>query len=258
MLPIDIHTHTVASGHGTTHTIADLAKTAYRKGMTLLGISDHGPATPGSCQESYFRSLKAAPANRAGIRILYGAEVNILNEQGHLDISDAVLSGLDFCIASIHPQSFRSPAYHQSSFWDRRQVTEDTEAARQYNTQAYIRAMENPYVNIIGHPDDQHYPIDCEQLVEAAAKHHIIIEVNEASLAPGGYRGDTKDTMAAILKLCRRHQLPILLSSDSHGAAGVGEAPCGEALVAEVNYPRELILNYRKPDAVAAMLKERR
>lgn len=244
MLPIDIHTHTVASGHGTTDTIADLAKKAYAKGMTLLGISDHGPATPGSCKESYFRSLASAPRNRAGIRLLYGAEANILNEQGNLDLPDSCLAGLDFVIACIHPQSFKSPAYHRSSFWDRHQVTEDVDAARHYNTQAYIRAMENPYVKIIGHPDDQHYPIDCKQFVDAAEKNHIIIEVNEASLAPGGYRGDTKATMTELLQLCSRRRLPILLSSDSHGAAGVGDAPYAEALVAKLQYPRELILNY--------------
>ena len=258
MLPIDLHTHTVASGHGTTNTIADLAKTAYGKGMLLLGVSDHGPATPGSCQESYFRSLKSAPKNRAGVRILYGAEANILDEHGHLDISEPVLSGLDFCIASIHPQTFRSPAYHRFSFWDRRQVTEDTEEAKRYNTQAYIRAMERPYVNIIGHPDDPHYPIDFEQFVDAAMKNHVIIEVNEASLVPGGYRGDTKENMKAILQLCRQRHLPILLSSDSHGAKGVGEAPYAEALVKEATYPRELIVNYIEPDAVCALLKERR
>lgn len=258
MLPIDIHTHTVAGGHGTTDTIADLAKAAYAKGMTVLGISDHGPATPGSCKESYFRSLSSAPGIRAGISVLYGAEANILNEQGQLDLSDEVLSGLDFCIASIHPQSFRSPAYHRGSFWNRRPVAEDTQAARLYNTQAYIRAMENPYVTVIGHPDDQHYPIDCEQLAEAAALHQVIIEVNEASLMPGGYRGEARETMTAILTHCRRHNLPILLSSDSHGAAGVGEAPHCEALIAETGYPRELILNYMEPETVRSILRRRR
>lgn len=254
MLPIDIHTHTVASGHGTTDTIADLAKSAYKKGMTLLGISDHGPATPGACRESYFRSLKSAPHSRAGISVLYGAEANIINENGALDLPDSLLESLDFCIASIHPQSFRSPVYHRCSFWDRKQVTEDLDAARFYNTQAYVHAMENPYVTFIGHPDDQHYPVDCRQLAEAAAKNHVILEINELSLSPDGYRGDTIDTMRTILKLCAAQDLPILLSSDSHGAAGVGEAPLAEALIAEIGYPRDLIVNYMTAEKVRNLL----
>lgn len=254
MLPIDLHTHTVASGHGSNDTIADLAKTAYKKGMTLLGVSDHGPATPGSCQESYFRSLKSAPRNRAGIQVMYGAEANILNEQGQLDISDTVLSGLDFCIAAIHPQSYKNPAYRRYSFWDRRQVADDMEAARAYNTQAYINAMKNPHINIIAHPDDQHYPVDCEQLVCAAAEYHVILEVNEASLAPGGYRGDTRETALTLLKLCKEKELPILISSDSHGAAKVGEADHAEALTEEIGYPRDLIVNHMSPEMFKAVL----
>ena len=41
----DIHTHSIASGHGTTCTISDMAKAASKKGLKLLGISEHGPGT---------------------------------------------------------------------------------------------------------------------------------------------------------------------------------------------------------------------
>ncbi len=255
MLPIDLHTHTTASGHGTTDTIADLAKSACQKGMLLLGISDHGPATPGSCRESYFRGLPMAPKKRAGIALLYGAEANILNPDGQLDLRDDILAGLDFCIASIHPQTYRSPAYHRTSFWNNRQTTETPELAKTTNTNAYIHAMENPHVNILGHPDDQHYPINCECLVEAAVQNHVYLEVNEASLAPGGYRGETRSTMLKLLRLSLRYRHPILLSSDSHGARDVGSAPLAEALAAEAAYPRELILNYMTLDQLSGYLK---
>ena len=112
-------------------------------------------------------------------------------------------------------------------------------------------------MNIIGHPDDQHYPVDCEALAQAAAKHHIIIEVNEASLSPGGYRGETKETMCNILNACFKYRLPILLSSDSHGAAGVGEAPLAQKLVAELHYPEELILNFMPAEEFAKILQRK-
>ena len=41
----DIHTHSIASGHGTICTVSDMAKAASRRGLKLLGITDHGPAT---------------------------------------------------------------------------------------------------------------------------------------------------------------------------------------------------------------------
>ncbi len=258
MLPIDLHTHTTASGHGTTDTIADLAKSARRKGMVLLGVSDHGPATPGSCQESYFRGLAMAPRNRAGIRLSYGAEANIMDVSGTLDLDAATLKGLDYCIASIHPPTFQNPAYHKESFWNGRQVTDDPDAARAYNTEAYIHAMENPYVNFIGHPDDVRYPVDHERLVKAAVLHQVYLEVNEASLAPGSFRGDTRPIMKKLLELCLSYRHPILLSSDSHGAAGVGEAPLAEGLAMEVGYPRSLLLNYLPVQELERLLKARR
>ncbi len=57
----DIHTHSIASGHGTNCTISDMAKEAGRKGLKLLGISDHGPGTLVSGTSSYFRSLPFCP-----------------------------------------------------------------------------------------------------------------------------------------------------------------------------------------------------
>ena len=50
----DIHTHSIASGHGTTCTISDMAKAASRKGLKLLGITDHGPGTLNAGRWNFF------------------------------------------------------------------------------------------------------------------------------------------------------------------------------------------------------------
>lgn len=244
MIPMDLHTHTVASGHGTCQTIADLARAARQKGMSVLGISDHGPATPGSCRESYFRSLKIAPGKRAGIKLLYGAEANILDESGRLDLCSETMAGLDYVIASLHSQTF-SPA---DSAKNRSQFSAADLTETERNTQALLSAMKNPYVRIIGHPDDVNFPIDACRVVQAAIENHVILEVNEASLSPQGYRGDTKNNMSALLTLCLRYRHPILLSSDSHGSLGIGEASRSLALVREIGFPYELILNYLPPE----------
>ncbi len=51
----DIHTHSIASGHGTSCTISDMAKAASKKGLKLLGITDHGPGTLAAGTSSYFQ-----------------------------------------------------------------------------------------------------------------------------------------------------------------------------------------------------------
>ena len=66
----DVHTHTIASGHGSSATMTDMAKAAQAVGLKMIGISDHGPKTLGGGRVSYFRTLAFAQPKRLGIRML--------------------------------------------------------------------------------------------------------------------------------------------------------------------------------------------
>lgn len=222
---LDIHTHTIASGHGSSATITDMAKAASACGLKLLGISDHGPATLGGGRPSYFRSLAHAPRVRLGVEMVYGAEVNILNNKGKLDLDDSILEHLDYVIASMH-KPVKKPG------------TIDE------NTAAYIAAMKNPYVRIIGHCDDVKYPVDYFAIVQAAMENHVILEINNSSLSPEGYRGNTRYNDLMILNLCKHYQYPVILSSDSHGTEHVGDVTYAQELAKTAEMPDELILNY--------------
>ncbi len=57
---IDLHTHTIASGHAY-NTIDEMVKAARKKGMTYLGITEHAPNMPGTCKDFYFHNLKVVP-----------------------------------------------------------------------------------------------------------------------------------------------------------------------------------------------------
>lgn len=220
----DIHTHTIASGHGSTATITDMAKAAAAKGLKTIGISDHGPATLGGGRVSYFRNLAYAQRTRLGVRILYGAEVNILDYNGKLDLDDSILEHLDFVIASMHKPTIRP-------------------GSQEENTAAYINVMKNPYVNIIGHCSDEKFPVDVFQLFEAARSNNVLLEINDSSLRPGGYRGDTRFSDLVLLNLSRHFQYPVLFSSDSHGTAHVGDFSQAEELARRAEVPSSLILN---------------
>ena len=82
------------------------------------------------------------------------------------------------------------------------------------------------------------------QLVKAAARCRVLLEINNSSLSPGGYRGDTKANAADILNWCRRLDHPVVLSSDSHGTGQIGDFRYAYALIEETGFPRELVLNY--------------
>lgn len=220
----DLHTHSISSGHGSSDTIEDMAVAAARKGLSLLGISEHGPATPGSCRESYFRALKYAARKRAGIDMLYGAELNICDLKGTVDLSDEICESLDYCIISLHPNVVR-PDSHADY------------------TDACINAMMHPHVRFIGHPDDGRYHVDYERLLCTAKEHNIYPEINNASLMPDAYRTDGVQNSLRILEICRRIDLPVLLSSDSHGKAHVGDFSCITPLLEGCSFPDGLIIN---------------
>ena len=101
----DLHTHSISSGHGSADTVTDMIQYAAHSGLSILGISEHGPATAGSARASYFQNLKLASRSRFGIRILYGVELNIITAAGDVDLEDSILSTLDYAIISIHPPS---------------------------------------------------------------------------------------------------------------------------------------------------------
>lgn len=224
----DMHTHSIASGHGTSCTISHMAKSAAAKGLKLLGITDHGPATLASGTPSYFRSLTFSPRKRFGVDLLYGIELNILDKDGHVDLEEELLSKLDYAIASMHAQNYHS-------------------GTREENTQACLNVMKNPYVKILGHCDNPRFPVDYEALAACAKDAGVIFEINEASLAPYGYRGDTTANNREILRCCVRYQVPILLSSDSHGAEHIGDFTCASEFVHEAMFPESLILNNQIP-----------
>ncbi len=220
----DLHTHSIHSGHGSTDSIDDLVRSAARKGLSALGISDHGPATTGSAPVSYFKALSRNLRENFGIRIYYGAELNILNENGDVDLEDTILETLDYSIISIHPPTF-------------------TPWACQDLTETYIRAMDHPSVRFLGHIDDARFPSDYEKLLTVAKEKHIYPEINNLSLAPDAYRVGGHDNCMKILSLCKRLKLPVLLSSDSHGKTNVGNMEFIFPLLKACDFPADLILN---------------
>lgn len=224
----DMHTHSVASGHGTTCTISDMAKAAAQKGLKLLGITDHGPATLAAGTPSYFRSLTFSPRKRFGVELLYGIELNILDTEGHVDLEEELLSRLDYAIASMHAQNFHSGTCEE-------------------NTAAYQNVMKNPHVKILGHCDNPHFPADYEAMAACAKKEGVLFEINEASLAPYGYRGDTTANNREILRCCAKYHVPVILSSDSHGAEHIGDFTYAAEFVHEAMFPESLIYNNQLP-----------
>ena len=220
---LDTHTHTLASGHSYS-TIREMAHTASERGLKLLGITEHAPKMPGSCHEFYFQNLKVVDRRMCGVELLLGAELNILDSNGTVDLPDKILQKLDITIASLHTPCM-SPG---------------TELE---NTKAYVNAIKNPLINIIGHPDDRRYPVNYKEMVLAAKEYHTLIELNNGSLAGGGPRVNARPLDIEILSLCAEYNVPIVVGSDAHIDMAVGNNEHAISLLEEVQFPKHLIVN---------------
>lgn len=220
---LDLHTHTTASGHAY-NSLFEMVKAASDKGLTLFGCSDHAPAMPGSCHEFHFINFKVIPRELFGVRLLMGAELNILDYEGNVDLPPSILDHLDYCIASLHPPCYKSSSAEQ-------------------NTTAYLNVMKNPYVQIIGHPDDGRFPIDYKTLVQAARENHKLLEMNSSSLHPQSSRPGARENYLTMLELCREYGQPIIINSDAHIAPDAGNHACAHALLEEIHFPEELVVN---------------
>lgn len=223
---LDIHTHTIASGHAY-NTMKEMIQTAKDKGLEVYGITEHAPKMPGSCHDFYFQNLKVVGRRYGDLELLLGVELNILDENGSVDLAEPYLGRMDMAIASLHP-----PCIHPGS--------------REWNTQCVIEAMKNPHINVIGHPDDGRYPLDYEAIVQAAKEYHTLLELNNNSLNPNGFRQDPRGNDLEMLRLCKKYQVPVIMGSDAHCDADILNHELILPLLEEVDFPEELIVNTAK------------
>ncbi|ROR28140.1 putative hydrolase [Mobilisporobacter senegalensis] len=220
---IDTHSHTIASGHAY-NTIEEMAKAASEKGIKLLAITEHAPNMPGTCHDFYFHNLKVVTRMRHGVELLLGVELNVIDYEGNVDLDDETLRGLDIAIASLHVPCIKPGSMDE-------------------NTNALIGAMKNPHVKIIGHPDDSKYPLDYERLVKAAKEHHVLLELNNNSLNPNGFRLNAKENDIKMLNLCKEYGVPITLGSDAHVAEDIANYCYSKEILEITDFPEDLIMN---------------
>ena len=217
----ETHCHTVASGHAFS-TIYENILAAKQKGLRFLCITDHGPEMSDAPARSFFRNLpKTVPDLIEGVVVLKGAEANIVDYQGSLDLSERCLSRLDWVIASYH-------------------VDCCAPADRMSHTEGYLAIAENPQVDVIGHCGDGRFAFEIEPVVKAFAAYGKIVEINahSPSIRPG-----SAELCREIARSCMRYQVPVVCSADAHFMTQVGEVGSSLSLLQEIGFPEELILN---------------
>jgi len=225
---IDTHTHTLISGHAY-NTVNEMILAANKKNMEVLCLTEHGPMIPGGPNAYYFSNLRILPDNYHSEyvpHVIFGMEANICNYNGDTDyetIHDDI-NDIKYIIASFHTVCLQPSTVGN-------------------NTNAYIGAIRKPYVTVLGHIDDGRVPCDYEQVVKAAKKYDVLIEVNNSSNSVNSFRLNSQKNTLEYLQLCKENGNMIVLGSDAHYEGDIGNFSNVIPLLEKVNFPEELIIN---------------
>ncbi len=192
----DLQSHTKASdGKFSLEEMADAAK---ERGYEYLAITDHSKRVTmahGLDEKRLLEQIKQIDKLNEkfnGFRVLKSIEVDILKD-GTLDLSDDVLKELDIVICSVHY---------------------NTNLSKKEQTERVLRAMDNPYFNIMAHPtgrligDREPYEIDLEKIMKAAKEQGCFLEINA--------QPDRLDLSDVHAKMAKEMGLKLAISTDAH------------------------------------------
>lgn len=236
----DLHTHTVASGHAYS-TLTENALAASARGLELIAITDHGPSVPQGAHPWYFWNLKVAPSVLDGVRILKGCEANPAPDtENGIDLPDELLRLMDFVSVGFHP------------------LTGFDDKDEQRNTETLLRVIENPFVDQITHPGNgEEFPLDLDAVVRAAARHQVILELNDHSFAPTSARSGACGREREFARAAHAAGAPIAIGSDAHYALHVGRFDAAAAVAEELGIDESGIVN-RDAASVLEFLRAKR
>lgn len=219
----DLHLHTVSSGHAYS-TLEEYIAEAKRIGLKMIAITDHGPAMPGGPHYYHFSNMRMIPPVIQGIRVIRGIEANIINDRGEIDLAEQEIKwgGLEIVMAAMHPRL----GYENQG--------------EEKNTEVLLKALQNPYINVIAHPGNPKYPVKVKEIVEAAKRHRVLIEINNSSdfSRPGSH-----DKCVEFAREVKKIGWKVITGTDSHISTMLGRFDDALRLFAEAGLTEEDVVN---------------
>jgi DNA polymerase (family X) len=234
----DVHMHTQATDGR--NTILEMAEAAIARGYSYIAITDHSKnlaMTNGLDEERALEHLnlirEVEMELKGRIRILTGIEVDILGD-GEIDLSNEVLARMDVVIASVHS------LFNQS---------------KQEMTERMLKALENPYVRILGHPTGRlllrrdGYEMDIAAVLKQAVRFGVAVEHNAYP--------DRLDLSDVHLRLAKELGAKIVVNTDSHHTSHLDNMRYGVLQLRRAWLTKDDVLNTRPVDEFVASLRPR-
>lgn len=218
-----IHAHSTYSDGA--NTLKDMALACKKKGYEYLLITDHSQyafyangLTIGRV-EAQHEEIAKLNATLAPFKIFKGIEADILPD-GSLDYNESVWQNMDCIIASVHSN-----------------LNMDAQKA----TQRILRALENPYTRILGHPTGrlllarEGYGLDHEKVIDACADLEVVIELNANPLR--------LDLDWRWIEYALKKGVKIAINPDAHSIEGIDDIRWGVAAARKGGLPKDMCLN---------------
>lgn len=218
-----LHNHSTYSDG--MNTLKEMAEYCKELGYEYLGMCDHSQSAfyaeglkPDRVLEQH-AEIDALNKKMAPFKIFKGIESDILND-GNLDYTEDVLKSFDFIVASVHSNL---------------KMTEEKATAR------LLKAIENPYTTILGHPTGRlllsrpGYPIDHKKVIDACAANGVIIELNAHP-----YRLDIDWRW---IPYCLEKGVKISINPDAHEKSGYHDMYYGTCAARKGMLTKEMCFN---------------
>jgi len=231
MLKIDLHIHSIYSGHAY-GTFYDIVGEARRKKMKMIAITDHGPNVPGSATWRHFNMGHRKPEYK-DLKVLWGCEANIIDAQGNIDLSPNLQKKLDIVLVGFHA------------------IDEYKDLGVVRNTKAVIKALKNPNIKVLTHPTHPQLPYDFDKVFQAALDNDVLLELNLSKLAHG------KDIplFKKMIDMTRSAGKKVIVNSDAHFIHEIGDDSILKKYWKELGLTNDIIIN-NYPEELMKFLKK--
>lgn len=252
----DYHTHTRRSDGRQDE--EDIIRAARKRGLKEVAITDHGPlaAVIGVSDATAYLSLRDKLDSIAGdypdIKVLLGAEANIRDLEGTLDIPPEVIAEMDILIAGLHPYTLPTSVkdgwavFVQNSL--RHLGRGQQEKAINNNTKASMEAIyNNPQLDILSHPG-LFFTIDVGEVARACVHNDVLFEIN---------CGHEHPDISAIME-AEGAGVDFIINSDAHFQETVGRLEYGTQLVEKLDIAPEQVVNRCQGGGYAQWRKRKR
>lgn len=233
-----LHNHSTYSDG--IHSLREMAEHCKKLGYEYLGICDHSQSAfyanglkPERILEQH-QEIDRLNEQLQPFKIFKGIESDILND-GSLDYTPDVLKTFDFIVASVHSNL---------------KMTEEKATAR------IIKAIENPYTTLLGHPTGrlllsrEGYPIDHKKVIDACAANGVIIELNAHP-----YRLDIDWRW---IPYCLEKGVKISINPDAHEKNGYNDMKYGTYVARKGMLTKEMCLNAMSKEEIELFFKTKK